>query len=494
MFEVQITDTENNHTVIKNLVVIDAHSHVGADEEKIQNLNPMAASGTIDFYKRIYHKYLLEEKNPIRLSSLVLFKEDDEDKVYDVKFNVGPSTVIKNLLQNLTENCKCGLHKSANEIFENSWLIDLGVIFPFHDTFRNRLPEAEYRASNINIHRNTSSYPGALRFIGFMRLNPQMGIDKIKTEMDFGVGLGLRGVKLHPRSDLWLDEVNSEVMILTMIEAARRDLPVILDTRGKKTIVDIFSLVNRTLPKLGNIPSSKLKVIIAHCAYGHIGDKEVYDILSHPNIYGEISMLHGDAVKNFYKEFANHYRRKGYLKKTGIPWSKKILFGTDFPFLQEHHALHNLHYLTSESFFTRVGTLNDLQNILGRSLLDLLKPKNKIWKEAKRNIYDTTAFYSSQREAVNIISQTAEQKLSAELVTLFERYGHVTHLDYLYYNEDETKGDISLTFRDKAWSEYCECNAIIFAKDHFATLSDDNIVQNNVLFDSTIQKKITSEN
>ncbi len=67
MFEVQISDTETKHLVTKNLVVVDAHSHVGADEEKIQNLNPMAASGTIDFYKRIYNKYLLEENKSINL-------------------------------------------------------------------------------------------------------------------------------------------------------------------------------------------------------------------------------------------------------------------------------------------------------------------------------------------------------------------------------------------------------------------------------------------
>ncbi|MHA1125541.1 MAG: amidohydrolase family protein [Candidatus Heimdallarchaeota archaeon] len=490
MFEVQISDTETNHKITRNLVVIDAHSHVGADEENIQNLNPMAASGTIDFYKRIYHKYLLEENKTIRLPASALFNVEDEEKEYELRFNVSPSSLVENLLEELAENCKCGLHKSANEIFENSWLIDLGVIFPFHDTFRNRLPEAEYRASNINIHRNISSYPGALRFIGFMRLNPQIGFDKIKTELDYGIDLGLRGVKLHPRSDLWLDEINTEEMASIMVEAARRDLPVILDTRGKKTIVDISKLVSNTLGKLGNIPHRNLKVIIAHCAHGYIGDKEVYDILAQPNIYGEISMLHGDAVKKFYKEFANHYKRTNCFKKTGIPWSKKILFGSDFPFLQEHHSLHNLQYLTSESFFTRVGTLNDLQNILGKSLLDLLKPKNKVWKEAKRNDYKTTAFYSSQREGVDVISQTAEQKLNAELVSLFEQYSHVTHLDYLYYNDDETKGDISLTFRDKAWAEFCECNAIIFAKDHLATLTGDSAKNNNVFFESEFQKKI----
>ncbi|MHA1354964.1 MAG: amidohydrolase family protein [Candidatus Heimdallarchaeota archaeon] len=439
MFEVQISDTETKHRVTKKLVVVDAHSHVGADEEKIQNLNPMAASGTIDFYKRIYHKYLLEENKSIHLPSSALFNVEGEEKEYEIKFLV---------------------------------------------------TEAEYRASNINIHRNISSYPGALRFIGFMRLNPQMGIDKVKTELDFGVGLGLRGVKLHPRSDLWLDDINTDEMVSTMVEAARRDLPVILDTRGRKTIDDIFALVNRTLPKLGNIPGKKLKVIIAHCAHGYIGDKEVYDILAHPNIYGEISMLHGDAVKKFYKEFANHYKRKDFHKKTGIPWSKKILFGSDFPFLQEHHALYNLQYLTSESFFTRVGTLNDLQNILGKSLLDLLRPKNDVWKEAKRKSYETTAFYSSQREEVNVSSQTAEQKLSAELVSLFEEYSHITHLDYLYYNDDETKGDVSLTFRDKAWSEFCECNAIIFTKNHLAALTGERTKNNNVLFESEFQKKI----
>jgi predicted TIM-barrel fold metal-dependent hydrolase len=413
-----------------------------------------------------------------------------EEKEYRIKISVSPSPLIKNVLNELAVNCKCGLHKSANEIFENSWLIDLGVIFPFHDTFRNRLPEAEYRASNINIHRNISSYPGALRFIGFMRINPQMGIDKVKTELDYGIDLGLRGVKLHPRSDLWLDEINNDDMISTLIETARRNLPVIFDTRGKKTIDDIFALVERTIPKLGKIPNKQLKVIIAHCAHGHIGDKDVYDILAHPNIYGEISMLHGDAVKKFYKEFANHYKRKDYQKKTGIPWSKKILFGTDFPFLQEHHALHNLLYLTSESFFTRVGTLFDLQNILGKSLLDLLRPKNEIWKSAKRKNYEATTFYSSQKEGEEFIIQKAEQKLIAELVSVFEEYSHITSLDYLYYNDEETKGDISITFRDKEWREYCELNAIILAKDHIATLTSNSTKNKNGLFDGEFQKKI----
>ncbi|MBD3192467.1 MAG: amidohydrolase family protein [Candidatus Heimdallarchaeota archaeon] len=471
MLEISITDQETNQTITKYTIVVDAHSHVGADEEKVQNLNPMAPSGTIDFYKRLYHKFIKSLSKDITVTRLKSTEPKNHGD-YRINWSVCPPPPLQALLESLSKNCQCGTHQSAVKIFEKSWLVDLGIIFPFHDTFRNRLPEAEYHASNLNIQRVIGSYPGALRFIGYLRINPYDNLEKALKEIEFNARRGLRGMKLHPRSDLWLDGIVNQTMIRVLQEAAKWNLPVIFDTRGKRSIEDIYHLTKQTLAKLNSIPREQLKVIIAHCAHGNIGDEEIYEILCQPNCFGEISMLHGEAVRRFYKEFATYYQQHQKDKTNGVPWSRKIMFGTDFPFFQDHHALSNILYLTSKEFLTKVGTIEDTSNILGRTILHLLASQSWEGKQAQRVPIDSQTYFSKGKKDNEIISAEAQLTQKA-VVPLFEQYPHITAIEYLDYAPNETRGDFSVTLRDKKWEKYCKCSMLSLVRNHFAVLLDN---------------------
>ena len=58
-----------------------------------------------------------------------------------------------------------GSHSNIIEKMNGGWIIDHGVCFPFQDKFRDNKPEAQYRASNLNISRFTTHFPNSLRLI-----------------------------------------------------------------------------------------------------------------------------------------------------------------------------------------------------------------------------------------------------------------------------------------------------------------------------------------
>ena len=195
-----------------------------------------------------------------------------------------------------------------------------------------------FRASNYNISRQTTTFPNSLRLIGYGRCDPQekkRAVDEVK----FGAEkLGLRGWKLHPRSELWLDKVTEPFVVDVLIELAKHSMPVLFDTRGKKSILDIYDLIQTTRNTLKRsnpelIPH--LKVIIGHCAAGNIGDEAIYNVIADPNSIGEISMMHGGACEQFYLGFMNWYKQRF---PDARPWSTHLIFGSDYPYFFEKHA------------------------------------------------------------------------------------------------------------------------------------------------------------
>lgn len=54
----------------------------------------------------------------------------------------------------------------------------------------------DYADTNRLVAQAARDYPG--RMVGFMRLNPNYGVEHNRALLEEGVGLGLRGLKLHP--------------------------------------------------------------------------------------------------------------------------------------------------------------------------------------------------------------------------------------------------------------------------------------------------------
>ncbi|MHA1379541.1 MAG: amidohydrolase family protein [Candidatus Helarchaeota archaeon] len=360
-------DENSNEIQQHKILLIDGHSHLGSDEDGQKNMNPLAPGGTIDFYAKILTKLrnLIEDKELTYELNL-----EGKNCIYNFKFVPFNFTYL--IYDKISELCKCGDHKDLLHKSVNSWIVDQGVVFPFQDVFRNRKADAEYRASNLNISRNTTTFPNSLRLIGYARVTPWQG-EKAINEVKFAVEkLGLRGLKLHPRSDGWLDKITEQFVINVLVEAAKHSIPVLFDTRGKKSILDIFEVAQKTrafLKKGSPELVRHLKVIIGHCAAGNIGDEEVYEAIADDNTIGEISMMHGAACAKFYIGFKNWYNQKYKNKK---PWSEHIIFGTDYPYFFEKHAADNISFLISKEFFENGGKIQDTQNILGVNMIRLL--------------------------------------------------------------------------------------------------------------------------
>ena len=68
----KITTVVNGKTKVSNILVIDAHSHMGKDVDGHEMMNPMqAGQGTFDFWGRIEHLILKDWENPPHITRLL---------------------------------------------------------------------------------------------------------------------------------------------------------------------------------------------------------------------------------------------------------------------------------------------------------------------------------------------------------------------------------------------------------------------------------------
>jgi predicted TIM-barrel fold metal-dependent hydrolase len=234
-------------------------------------------------------------------------------------------------------------------------------VFPYTDDYST--PEspgaASFKVSNDKIASWTARTPHSTRLIGFSRVNPLDGSIAIKELNRSVVELGLRGLKLHPLAQLFIEEIEDDPSRNVVKQAGELGIPIIFDTRNVKTVVKIKRLVDsmRNDPQCGDALKG-LKVIIAHCGMSP-GDTRLFEALKDPIIYGETSTLHDRDVPVLFETASGR-----------LPmWSEKLLFGTDFSFLSVQ-ALDIIMHLLSRDF---PGSLGDAQRILGGNALSLLR-------------------------------------------------------------------------------------------------------------------------
>ncbi|MHA1746710.1 MAG: amidohydrolase family protein [Promethearchaeota archaeon] len=371
---------QNGVTTVHRFMVVDAHSHLGQDEDGSSMTNPNApGQGTFDFWGTIENKMRRDwqdNKTPQSYSTLI---GGVQTKV-SLSFEQMP--MIRSMLQYLETNDTGGRYKGYWNRVQYQNLIDQGVVFPFQDVFRNKMPEAQFRASNLNVSRHVSRFPTSLRLKGYMRCVPWEG-QKAVDEVEYWAaqsGQNIRGLKLHPRSDGWLDTIASPQVINVIKKAVEHNFPIIFDTRGKQTILDLGELINTVRVQLKKeYPErlSQFKAIIAHAAAGNVDDEEVYYTIAQPNTYMDLSLCQGKTVERFLKSFRIWCRQNQVKEKTGRSWSEYCLYATDYPFFQEVHASALLSYVIGPAFFENGGTIQDMQNILGLNQLRLFPEYNQ---------------------------------------------------------------------------------------------------------------------
>ncbi len=363
------TIQQEGKSKIEHIFVIDAHSHLGQDVDGATMMNPLTSGGTFDFWGNVQGRIKADWEKTGEQS----FITSINGKSTKITWSFTPYPFTNKLYLALEKLGK--KHSDLKEKSKFYAMIDQCVCFPFKDTFRDKRPEALYRASNINVSRFTTRFPFSMKLIGYGRCDPMEGEKAVKEVRYMSEVLGLRGLKLHPRSEGWIDKISSEKVTQVLIEAASFSMPVIFDTRGRGSILKIGQLIASTRNVIkSNYPDllAHFNVIIAHFAQGNIDDHEVYNTIVQPNTYGDLSMLHGAGAGNFLESFRKWFKSNNKERVDNRTWSEYLLYASDYPYFGDVHSQKLLKYIINKQFFDTGGTVRDVKNILGLNQLKIL--------------------------------------------------------------------------------------------------------------------------
>ncbi|MHA3963580.1 MAG: amidohydrolase family protein [Candidatus Thorarchaeota archaeon SMTZ1-45] len=326
------------------IYIVDAHHHMG--REKGHQNTP---AGAYDFYAQLWLE--IQKKTQVLM--------DEENLLFEPIGVEGPELANK-FFQSKTSWAR----------LNHGWLVDRTIVFPYTDDYSSPSSKGEpsFKVSNEKIASWTSRAPHSSRLIGFARVNPLDGTHNGNPiavgELERAVlSLGLRGLKLHPLAQLFVDSIEKNEPRMVVKRAGELGIPMIFDTRNMKTVVRIKRLVDsmRNDPNCGAAMNG-LRIILAHCGMAP-GDSRLYEALKDPAIFAETSTLHDRDVPVLFESASER------LSVSNQEWSGKILFGTDFSFLSVQ-AIDIILYLLSRNF---PGTLSDVQRILGGNALSIVR-------------------------------------------------------------------------------------------------------------------------
>ena len=325
------------------LYIVDAHHHMGK-EKSHRNTPP----GSYDFYASLWFEMQKLAKQKM-----------DEDALRFEPVRVEGSDLAS----------RCFTSKKSWERMNHGWLVDRTIVFPYTDDYAisENPEEPSFKVSNDKIAGWTTRAPHSARLIGFARVDPMdekrkkgLAVKELERSIQ---DLGLRGLKLHPLAQLFIDSLEGRITKDVVKRAGELGIPIIFDTRNISTVLKIRNLVEsiRNDPECGTAMSG-LQVILAHCGMSP-GDPRLYEALRDPAIFAETSTLHDLDVPVLFETAVER------LSRLDFSWSEKILFGTDFSFLSVQ-AVDIILFLLSHDF---PGTLADAQRILGGNALTIIQ-------------------------------------------------------------------------------------------------------------------------
>ncbi len=338
------------------LYIVDTHHHMG--REKSHRNTP---GGAYDFYQLLWFE----------MKRLVQQAIEDNELLFE------PIEIIAPPFQSRMFDSRKSW-KSMN----HGWLVDRTVVFPYTDDYSKRGDNGEpsFKISNDKIAGWTTRAPHSSRLIGFGRVDPcdaKSGpADAAVRELDRAIlQLGLRGLKLHPLAQLFIDDLEDDITKRVLHRAAELQIPVIFDTRNMRTAIRIKKLIDtmREEEAHTNVMSG-LNIILAHCGMSP-GDPKLHDILKDPNFTADTSTLHDQDLPLLFQMASTR------IKSSAKRWSESLLFGTDYSFLSVQ-AAELIIYTFSRSF---PGTLADTQRILGGNALSLIQRPFRTNRTTKRS-------------------------------------------------------------------------------------------------------------
>lgn len=332
---------EDDKGNIMKVFVVDIHTHIGKEKvldargETFRSNNPRQ---TIDFY----HRLQFELKSSMDAS---------------------PSSYRYRLTKPFTEPPRA-LERFYGALGGSwGWAVDQFVAFPFND-YRAYSTTPSFMIPNDMVLRRSLTLPFSPRMLGFVRVDPHDGEAAVR-EIERCASMGARGLKLHPISQNFLDEINSREVREVVAAAANRGLPVLFDCRYYATAEDIYELVQSLR---GEVNAERFSVVLGHSSMEYTRSG-LYDILGDPNIYGDTSGVRGDDVQVFLRKLRDNLEEE---------WSRKILFGTDFNYFTIPQAVDFLSYLFTWEFYEKLeAKLKDVERILAGNALSIIKPHVK---------------------------------------------------------------------------------------------------------------------
>ena len=382
--------------------MVDAHTHI-----KVEGLKGLLPS---EFVSR-YHQTVKE-----------LVKEM-KDKTGDFKYSF--PWKLRKKSPDFYDFCQRDLYTivHSEDISES---ISRFLGFDFFITFPSDIPDPlprDYRRVNESVRqilteKSPSRKPhNNLRFFGFGRVDPNHS-DALDT-VDSGAQMGMKGFKLHPKSENF--RINSKNVRNVLKRLAEHDIPAIFHTQDQMG-EELHKAVARTVEelikeeKMELIP--RLKVIIGHAPWNGSDNPKLFDALSHPNIFGELSTLKPDSFDTFFSnaqemEYGRMFEAPGLesLSRKEVEemyflsfaysrhnyWSSKIAFGTDNPYPPAYGMKPLLRYLLGWKF---PGNSSDLSNILGITALKLMPHNHSMGKDISGKVSTATQFHEIGMEEI----------------------------------------------------------------------------------------------
>ncbi|MHA2224331.1 MAG: amidohydrolase family protein [Candidatus Hodarchaeales archaeon] len=211
------------------------------------------------------------------------------------------------------------------------WIVDHIVCFPLNDIFHTTT-SPKFVKSNQYVRHQTQTFDFSFRFIPFCRVD--VTDEGASEEVEKSVNLGMRGLKLHPMSQGWIEKIITPDCKVVLQTAGKLAIPVIFDVPNKGVAMDITKIAEEAREEV----SFPINVILGHSAFDY-SSHEVFDCLSKDEMYVETSGMRGKDVEIF---FSNVIEKNG--------WEEKIFFGTDSNYFGVLQAADFITFLLSWKF------------------------------------------------------------------------------------------------------------------------------------------------
>ncbi|MHA1441546.1 MAG: amidohydrolase family protein [Candidatus Heimdallarchaeota archaeon] len=321
--------------------VIDTHTHLGKEEVvrgSGKDYRIVRPKDHLDFYERL--KYDIHKRMTKYPEDFAYTVPEDPNKFAQ------PATKLQELI-----------YSKMRTTQNIGWFADKIVTFPLHDILLAKTNPHFVRSNNYVLTRaQTLEYVS--RLVPFCRVDPNDG-EKAIEEVIRSVDYGARGLKLHPLSEKWIEEIVSEPIIEIVKTAADHKLPVIFDCQNYQTAQEIHQVVMEVKERTVN---KDFKVIIGHFGFDY-QTKGMFEILADPNVNTETSGMRGDDCRIFYRNCIELVE----------DWHLSAMYGTDHDYFSVPQASDHLSFLFSQEAKDMGITFDHIRHVLGINALHMLK-------------------------------------------------------------------------------------------------------------------------